>query len=353
MLLLTLELWQKCVKIKWRITLATNTGRKWRDTSDATTLAGVSPIASDPDVALSVAEAAARVGLTAATLRTWDRRYGLAPSIRTEGGHRRYNILDVARLRVVQQMVDGGVPPSEAVAASLELSPDALRRGEPGQAGSVGRAGGGNVLALPGGDEIQRGLARAAVSLDAPTVTERVSELLEEHGVVTTWENVLVPVLTALGERWYQTKRGIEIEHVTADAVARALQSHGPVIRTGQRPILLACMPDELHTLPLTALQAALRDAGHGSVMLGARVPLIALQDAVKRLRPRRVVLWAQLPQVADPGIMAQLPRQRPPVLPLVAGPGWAPHDNALPGVPHPGSLGEAVDVLTAPPGVV
>ena len=31
----------------------------------------------DPEPALSVAEAAARVGLTAATLRTWHRRYGL------------------------------------------------------------------------------------------------------------------------------------------------------------------------------------------------------------------------------------------------------------------------------------
>lgn len=302
---------------------------------------------SDPEVALSVAEAAARVGLTPATLRTWDRRYGLSPSIRTEGGHRRYNSLDVARLRVVQQMVDGGVPPGEAVTASIELSPEALRDATPVPVPEGSRRpGGGNVLALPGGDEVQRGLARAAVSLDATVITERVSELLVEHGVVPTWEDVLVPVLTSLGERWYQTKRGIEIEHVTADAVARALQMHGADVRVDQRPVLLVCMPEELHTLPLMALQAALRDAGQGSVMLGARVPIVAIQDAVKRLRPRRVVLWAQTERVADPTVLAQIPSQRPAIKTIVAGPGWQGHIEELSGTAYPGSLGQAVDMI-------
>lgn len=300
-----------------------------------------------PDVALSVSEAAARVGLTAATLRTWHRRYGLGPSIRTDGGHRRYNSLDLARLRVVQQMVDGGVPPSEAVAASLELSPAALA--DPAAITSPvpqGRAGGGNVIAIPGGDEIQRGLARAAVSLDGPGIRSRVSELLSEQGVIATWDHVLVPLLTALGERWYQTKRGVEIEHVTADALTQALQGHGQVVRTDQRPILLACMPDEQHTLPLMAPQAALRDAGEGSVMLGARVPAEAIHDAVRRIRPRRLVLWAQLPQAADPSLLADLPTQRPPLRVMAAGPGW--WDLPVAGdVAQPHGLGHAVELLT------
>lgn len=305
--------------------------------------------AGEPDVALSVAEAAARVGLTAATLRTWDRRYGLAPSIRTSGGHRRYNGTDIARLRVVQQMVDGGVPPGEAVVASLELAPESLQDAAAPPPSGSRRRGGGNVLALPGADDVQRGLARAAVSLDGVTITERVAELMDEHGVIATWEDILVPVLSALGERWYQTKRGIEIEHVTADAVARALQTHGDLPRTDQqRPVLLACMPEELHTLPLMALQAALRDAGQPTVMLGARVPLVALQDAIRRLRPRRVVLWAQLPDAAAAEIANGLPNQRPPHKLVLAGPGW--HDAAadVPDAQYPASLGEAVELIVA-----
>ena len=308
----------------------------------------MTPTDSAPDASLSVAEAAARVGLTAATLRTWHRRYGLGPSVRTAGGHRRYNSLDISRLRVVQQMVDGGVPPGEAVAACLELSPEALRGPEHVATPDPGRrSGGGNVIALPGGDDVQRGLARAAISLDGPAITDKVTSLIQEYGVVSTWEDVLVPVLNALGERWYQTKRGIEIEHVTADALARALQAHSGHVQLDKRPVLLACVPEELHTLPLMALQAALDDVGQGSVMLGARTPMIALQDAIKRLRPRRVVLWAQLAHVGDPGLLADLPTQRPPLKVVLAGPGWYDHLPDLGDVAYPQSLGEAVHVIT------
>lgn len=300
--------------------------------------------AAEPDAAISVAEAAARVGLTAATLRTWHRRYGLAPSVRTSGGHRRYDTTDIARLRVVQQMVAGGVPPGEAVTACLELSAEALRDTVPPPA-DPGRAGGGHVLALPGGDEAQRGLARAAVSLDAPAITRTVTELISRHGVVPAWEAVVVPVLVALGERWQRTRRGVEIEHVTSDAVIAALQAHGSAPESARRPVLLTCVPEEQHTLPLLALQAALRDVGQPAVLLGARVPPEALQAAVRRLRPRALVLWAQRHELADPDLVSELPPQRPPVRVVLAGPGWAGTD--CPGAERPESLGQAVTVIT------
>jgi DNA-binding transcriptional MerR regulator len=39
---------------------------------------------------LSVAAVARRLGVAPATLRTWDRRYGLGPSEHEAGAHRRY-----------------------------------------------------------------------------------------------------------------------------------------------------------------------------------------------------------------------------------------------------------------------
>lgn len=298
----------------------------------------------DPEPALSVAEAAARVGLTAATLRTWHRRYGLGPSVRTSGGHRRYNARDLARLRVVQQMVDGGVPPGEAVAACLELAPDALA--DPPTIAAGGHPGGGRVLPLPDGDEAQRGLARAAVSLDAVAISRTVTELLDTYGVVAAWEQVIAPVMVALGERWYRTKRGIEIEHITSEAVASALRSHGTPVTSDRRPVLLACVPDELHSLPLVALEAALREAGVPVVGLGSRVPVEAVADAVTRLRPRRIVWWAQQSALADPLVVDAVPRQRPPIGIVLAGPGWAGQDVER--AERPDSLAAAVSLLTA-----
>ncbi|MEI2717660.1 MAG: MerR family transcriptional regulator [Candidatus Nanopelagicales bacterium] len=304
--------------------------------------------AAEPDVAISVAEAAARVGLTAATLRTWHRRYGLAPSVRTAGGHRRYSASDIARLRAVQQMVAGGVPPAEAVSACLDQSPEALRRMSADEFRDEHprpRAGGGQVLPLPDGDDDQRGLARAADSLDAPAITRTVMALFDRHGVIPAWEGVVVPVLVALGERWRQTNRGVEIEHVASDAVIAALQAHGETAESSRRPVLLACVPDEQHTLPLFALQAALRDAGQSSVLLGARVPPDAIHAAVRRLRPRAVVLWAQRRELADPELLTGMPTQRPAVQVVPAGPGWSELD--LPETDRPHSLSEAVDMIT------
>ena len=49
---------------------------------------------------VTVAEVAHRLGVAPATLRTWDRRYGLGPSDHEAGEHRRYTEEDLARLSV-------------------------------------------------------------------------------------------------------------------------------------------------------------------------------------------------------------------------------------------------------------
>lgn len=300
---------------------------------------------ADPALVLSVAEAAARAGLTPATLRTWHRRYGLAPSVRTAGGHRRYNAVDLARLRAVSRMVDAGMPAGEAVAAGLAMTEDALAVGQEHMATATGRPGGGRVVAMPGGTDVQRGIARAAQSLDGHAVTREVSALIERHGVVATWEDVLVPVLRALGNRWENTRRGVEIEHVAADATARALQAHTVPVQRAERPVVLACMPEEQHVLPLMALQAALSQQGQPSVLLGARVPEPALADAVTRLRPRRLVLWAHDDRHANLDVVAGIPTQRPPLAVMLAGPGW---NGVPPELARPRSLAEAVEMLGA-----
>ena len=64
--------------------------------------------------ALTVAAVAARLGVAPATLRTWDRRYGLGPSSRLAGSHRRYGAIDVARLMVMRRLTLDGVAPGEA-----------------------------------------------------------------------------------------------------------------------------------------------------------------------------------------------------------------------------------------------
>jgi DNA-binding transcriptional MerR regulator len=79
--------------------------------------------ASDPEPApydardlagLAPAAVARRLGVAPATLRTWDRRYGLGPSSHIAGAHRRYTLEDVGRLLLMRELTLDGVGPAEA-----------------------------------------------------------------------------------------------------------------------------------------------------------------------------------------------------------------------------------------------
>ena len=56
------------------------------------------PLPAAIGAALSISAAARHTGITVATLRMWQTRYGLGPSLTTPGGHRRYTAGDIQRL---------------------------------------------------------------------------------------------------------------------------------------------------------------------------------------------------------------------------------------------------------------
>jgi DNA-binding transcriptional MerR regulator len=71
---------------------------------------------------LPVAAVARRLGVAPATLRTWDRRYGIGPRAHTTGRHRRYTQADLARLELMQQALLRGATPAEAANYALRSS---------------------------------------------------------------------------------------------------------------------------------------------------------------------------------------------------------------------------------------
>jgi hypothetical protein len=199
------------------------------------------------------------------------------------------------------------------------------------------------VLALPGAEDVARGLGRAAMALDARTVTAAVRQQLAAHGVLATWESVIAPVLVAAGARWAGTGEGVEVEHLLAECVGVALrevseQAHEPL---GGRPVLLACAPDELHALPVHALAAALAERDVGVRTLGPALPADALAAAVRRTGPAVLFLWSQAPGTADTAVLEELPAMRPPTAVVVGGPGWA-------GRPLPDRVEATDDLATA-----
>jgi len=294
---------------------------------------------------LSVAAVARMLGIAPATLRTWDRRYGIGPSAHAPGRHRRYSPQDIARLETMRHALVRGVGPAEAARYAI-ASPN----GGPTTAVDGARArAGGTMLRLPGAGRYARGLGRAALALDFPAARTVLVEAVDTLGVVAAWDDVARPVLAAVARRWAATGAGVEVEHLLSQSVAAVFSAH--VVATTEepegRPVMLAGMPHEEHTLPLVVLAAALGDRSVSVQPLGTDLPQSALVAAVRRSAPAAVVLWSQIPATADGALLAALPETRPRSRTFVAGPGWK--NTVLPArVGTLTSLVEAVDVLVA-----
>ncbi|MGW2341595.1 MerR family transcriptional regulator [Streptomyces sp. NPDC001661] len=325
-----------------------------------------------PDGAgLTSGTVARRLGVSPTTLRSWDRRYGLGPARRSEGRHRRWSPDDVAMLETMCRLTSQGVPPGEAArlakrgtnlstASPAAASPsdddapayDARDAEGDGSASATDHTG----LALGMVRPECRGLARAALRLDADTVEERLHTFLRAHGTVATWEELMMPTLHAVGRKWETAgDRYVEVEHFLSWHVSTALRcapflDRRPVRREGP-PVLLACTPGEQHTLPLEAMYAALAVEGRPVRMLGAAVPADALAEAVHRTGPTAVMLWAQSRSSAGAPLAEHLMRvswglkgaRQKPVVQL-GGPGW--RGAAVAGATYPSSLGDALAAL-------
>ncbi|MEH1164685.1 MerR family transcriptional regulator [Micromonospora sp. CPCC 205539] len=301
------------------------------------------------DEALSAGAVARRLGVAVTTLRTWHQRYGLGPSEHVPGHHRRYTPADMARLEIMRRLTADGVSPADAARWARQapdpVPVDSVTRS---RTRPPGRDGGGTIPVGRAGPAA-RGLARAAMRLDAEAINETIAHTLAVSGVIATWEGLLRPVLVGIGERHAATAGLIEVEHLLSRCVSETFAATSrAAATTGPARILLSCADEEQHSLPLEALAAALAEVGVGYRMLGARVPVPALIEAVTRTGPAAVVLWSHTRATADPaqlGALLTVPRR--PLLVLAAGPGWQ-ADTLPAGVVRPVDLAEAVALAVA-----
>ncbi|MFL4907613.1 MerR family DNA-binding transcriptional regulator [Streptomyces sp. MMS24-I2-30] len=335
----------------------------------------------DPSSAVGVTTGALarRLGVSPTTLRSWDRRYGLGPAGRSRGGHRRWAPGDIAMAEEMCRLTATGAPPAEAARVALlqfaprgPAAPDEVPPGspapQPGPGPDTGSAGaarpGGPGGGLPLGDVRQecRGLARAAVRLDAPELTHRLLDAVRRHGLTVAWEEVMVPTLRAVGRKWESSgDRYVEVEHLLSWHISSTLRSAPLLLPSAPPaakapPVVLACTPGEQHSLALEALTAALGERGVPTRTLGAAVPAEALLACVRRTGPAAVVLWAQTRSTASVPLARHVAglewgaagaRGRPLVLP--AGPGWDRRTST--GFPRCTGLRDAVATLSRPYG--
>jgi len=287
---------------------------------------------------LSVSAVARRLGIAPATLRTWDRRYGLGPSIHEAGEHRRYCTKDLAKLLLMRRLISAGVSPSDAAEQAK------------GHDGEIELSA--IIREFEVREDVVAGIDKALMAFDTQFVEATLRHELNTHGVEITWHEIIVPTLIAIGEAWESSGKGIEIEHSFTEVLKNLLRERVLAAKkpTNSNPVILASIGEEQHSLPLHALQAALAEIGIRTHFLGARTPFEAIAVTMPKIAPPAIFLWATFAHNARPEYFQDLPSIRPAPRILLGGPGWTSEECY--GATVVLSIGEAREEIASAVGV-
>ena len=284
----------------------------------------------------TVAAVARRLGIAPATLRTWDRRYGLGPGEHAAGSHRRYSEDDFGRLQVMRRLIAAGIAPGDAAKRALDADPEVKESA--------------NFADEP--VDSLADLLLALHALDVNFVRTTLRAQLKSFGAIATWHHSIAPLLRELGEQWEERDHAIAMEHSLSSLLMEILgessQVESPI---NTRPILLTSAPEEQHVLPLYALAAALAEKSIATHLLGARTPSRAIAAVMAKNGPSAVFIWSQSSQSSQLVDFSCFPSIRPAPRIVTGGPGFAdiPHPA---GVVHARSIDEALSLIIGPLGL-
>ena len=179
---------------------------------------------------LRIGELAKRTGVSPELLRAWEQRYGLLQPARTAGGFRLYSAADEARVRRMQSLVAGGL--AAAQAARLVLAAANPRRAPPRPAAVLDDAAGDFTGSL---DRLNEQAANTALD-----------RLFSAYTVETVLQDVVLPYLHRLGERWEAGEVSVAQEHFASNLIRGRLLGLAQGWGQGQGPrALLACVPGD------------------------------------------------------------------------------------------------------------
>lgn len=240
-----------------------------------------------PAALVRIGELARRAGVPAATLRAWERRYGILEPTRTDGGYRLYGERDERRLKAMLELITEGAAPAEAASRVLAGEADSA-----GPARPVGSEAAEPPVARAA--ELRDQLFEALARFDEQDAHRALDRALAAYSVEGLVCEVVIPVLRRTGEWWQQGRFSVAQEHFVSNLIRGRMLALGRGWGAGGGPLaILACPPGESHDIGLICFGLLLRERGWRIAFLGADTPLETLDELVGRLAPEAVVLPA------------------------------------------------------------
>lgn len=240
----------------------------------------------------TIKQASRLTGVSVASLRAWERRYGVVAPQRSESGYRLYDEGALAAVSTMRRLVDDGWSPAEAA--------DAVRGGRvPAVLGEVVGPEAAADPYQPHAVTYQQQFLSSASRMDTAGIEESLDGAFAlgsfEH-VVDSW---LFPTLEALGEGWARGEIDIAGEHAASHAVHRRLAAAFDAAGSRSRgPAVVVGLPaGSQHDLGALAFATAIRRRGMDVLYLGANVPVSSWEAAVRSREARAAVLSVVTPE--------------------------------------------------------
>ena len=240
------------------------------------------------DLTWGVGAVSSRLSIAASTLRTWERRYSVGPSFRTQGGHRRYTEHDIDRVELMRRLLSRGVSAQDAARVARSLDREDLN------------------LALSDGYQNSAGVTHAeedflaaVISGDRDKLSQLFAGVLRQTPVTSAWRDVLAPALRRMTMESASGAVPADAASAASELLVRELHAlvafeHLP--DTDHTHILFARSLPAVEAIPLLVLEAALVQAGLTTHTVGPELDGRAVAALAMRMRPDLLLTWGHPP---------------------------------------------------------
>jgi DNA-binding transcriptional MerR regulator len=282
-----------------------------------------------------------RTGLSPDVLRAWERRYGAVHPRRSAGKRRLYSDGDIERLLLLRRATLGGRSIGQVAALETRRLRDLVEADQQAAAAAPTEP---SAAPLPQREAPERrevaleeaplepsrlldAALAATAALDVAGLEDALTRAVVSMSPTRTIDELLVPLMQRVGDRWQDGELRIVNEHV-ATAVARTFLGHLARHHDySAAPTIVGCtLRGQRHELgTLTAIVTAI-SCGWNAVWLGGELPAPEIASAVRQLRARAVAIGFTFP-AGDPAVHSELEELRRLLerVPILAGGAAAP----------------------------
>ncbi len=252
---------------------------------------------------------AARTGVSAHTLRAWERRYGVPkPNRGADNRYRLYGADDIADVLWLKQQVESGIPPAQASALLRE------RRAQPRAAALMESP---QQIATT-----QTALLDAFVESDEAAARHILDEAFALFAPEQVALQIIAPTLREIGERWLRAEMTVWQEHLASNVIRQKILA---VLQSQSVPslavpyVIAACAPAEEHEAGLLLFTLLARRRGWRVAYLGQRTPLDDITRLARQTNPN-VIAISVATIVGLAGLVPWLVAANRPAVPLGFG---------------------------------